>query len=120
MAETQQTLVQNGLRGRIRVRADGGLRTGKDVMTAALLGADEYSFGTAPLIAEGCIMARVCHLNTCPAGVATQKPELRAKFEGKPEHVMAYLLYVAQDVRERSGGDGLPLTWMRWWAAVIC
>ena len=100
LAETQQTLVQNGLRSRIRVRADGGLRTGKDVLVAALLGADEFSFGTAPLIAEGCIMARVCHLNTCPAGVATQREDLRRKFEGKPEHVMAYLLYVAQDVRE--------------------
>jgi len=100
LAETQQTLLQNNLRARIRVRADGGLRTGRDVVIAALLGADEYSFGTATLIAEGCIMARVCHLNTCPTGVATQKPELRAKFEGKPEHVMAYLLYVAQDVRE--------------------
>jgi glutamate synthase (ferredoxin) len=101
LAETQQTLVENNLRGRVRLRADGGMRTGRDVIIAALLGADEYSFGTAALIAEGCIMARVCHLNTCPTGVATQKPELRAKFEGKPEHVMAYLLYVAQDVRER-------------------
>jgi glutamate synthase (ferredoxin) len=100
LAETQQTLLANNLRSRIRVRADGGLRTGNDVIIAALLGADEYSFGTAPLIAEGCIMARVCHLNTCPTGVATQKPELRAKFDGKPEHVMAYMLYVAQDVRE--------------------
>jgi glutamate synthase (ferredoxin) len=100
LAETQQTLLENNLRSRIRVRADGGLRTGRDVIVAALLGADEYSFGTATLIAEGCIMARVCHLNTCPTGIATQKPELRVKFEGKPEHVMAYLLYVAQDVRE--------------------
>jgi glutamate synthase (ferredoxin) len=100
LAETQQTLLENNLRSRICVRADGGLRTGRDVIIAALLGADEYSFGTATLIAEGCIMARVCHLNTCPTGVATQKPELRARFEGKPEHVMAYLLYVAQDVRE--------------------
>ncbi|GIV83967.1 MAG: glutamate synthase [Candidatus Roseilinea sp.] len=101
LAETQQTLLENNLRSRVRLRADGGLRTGRDVIIAALLGADEYSFGTAALIAEGCIMARVCHLNTCPTGVATQKPELRLKFEGKPEHVMAYLLYVAQDVRER-------------------
>jgi glutamate synthase (ferredoxin) len=100
LAETQQTLLTNNLRGRIRVRADGGIRTGKDVLVAALLGADEFSFGTTTLIAEGCIMARACHLNTCPTGVATQKPELRAKFEGKPEHVMAFLLFVAQDVRE--------------------
>jgi glutamate synthase (ferredoxin) len=106
LAETQQTLLANNLRSRIRVRADGGLRTGTDVMIAALLGADEYSFGTAPLIAEGCIMARVCHLNTCPTGVATQKAELRAKFEGKPEHVMAYMLYVAQEVRELLAGMG--------------
>ncbi|MDW8351875.1 MAG: glutamate synthase-related protein, partial [Anaerolineae bacterium] len=101
LAETQQTLLENNLRSRVRLRADGGMRTGRDVIIAALLGADEYSFGTATLIAEGCIMARVCHLNTCPTGVATQKPELRVKFEGKPEHVMAYLLYVAHDVRER-------------------
>ncbi|MCL5275705.1 MAG: glutamate synthase-related protein [Chloroflexi bacterium] len=100
LAETQQTLLQNNLRARIRVRADGGMRTGRDVLIAMLLGADEVSFGTATLIAEGCIMARVCHLNTCPTGVATQNPQLRLKFEGKPEHVMAYLLYVAQDVRE--------------------
>ncbi len=100
VAETQQTLVLNNLRARIRIRADGAIRTGRDVVIGALLGADEFSFGTTTLIAEGCIMARVCHLNTCPTGVATQKPELRAKFEGKPEHVMAYLLYVAQDVRE--------------------
>ena len=100
LAETQQTLLQNNLRSRIRVRVDGGFRTGHDVITGALLGADEFAFGTAALIAEGCIMARVCHLNTCPTGVATQKPELRAKFEGKPEHVMAFLLFVAQNVRE--------------------
>ncbi len=106
VSETQQTLVYNNLRGRIRVRTDGGIRTGRDVLVAALLGAEEYSFGTAALIAEGCIMARVCHLNTCPAGVATQRPDLRAKFEGKPEHVMAYLLFVAQDVRERLAALG--------------
>ncbi len=100
VAETQQTLLMNNLRARVRVRADGGIRTGKDVLVAALLGADEYSFGTTALISEGCIMARACHLNTCPSGVATQKPELRAKFTGKPEHVMAFLLFVAQDVRE--------------------
>jgi glutamate synthase (ferredoxin) len=100
LAETQQTLIGNNLRGRVRLRTDGGIRTGRDVMIAMLLGADEVSFGTAALIAEGCIMARVCHLNTCPTGVATQKPELRAKFEGKPEHVMTYLIYVAQEIRE--------------------
>ena len=108
LAETQQTLLENGLRNRIRIRADGTFRTGRDVLIAALLGAEEYSFGTAALIAEGCIMARVCHLNTCPTGVATQKPELRAKFEGKPEHVMAYLCYVAEDVRAWLAQLGYP------------
>ncbi len=100
LAETQQTLILNGLRGRVRLRADGGLRTGRDVLIAALLGADEYSFGTSALIAEGCIMARVCHLNTCPTGVATQDPELRKKFSGTPEQVMAFFRYVAEEVRE--------------------
>jgi glutamate synthase (ferredoxin) len=100
LAETQQTLILNGLRGRVRLRADGGLRTGLDVLIAALLGADEYSFGTSALIAEGCIMARVCHLNTCPTGVATQDPELRKKFSGTPEQVMAFFRYVAEEVRE--------------------
>ncbi|MCS7221089.1 MAG: glutamate synthase large subunit [Anaerolineae bacterium] len=100
LAETQQTLILNGLRGRVRLRADGGLRTGRDVLVAALLGADEYSFGTSALIAEGCIMARVCHLNTCPTGVATQDPELRKKFAGTPEQVMAFFRYVAEEVRE--------------------
>ncbi|MBI3943295.1 MAG: glutamate synthase large subunit [Chloroflexi bacterium] len=99
VAETQQTLVLNNLRGRIRVRTDGGLRTGRDVVIAALLGADEYSFGTSAVVAEGCIMARTCHTNNCPVGVATQRPELRARFPGKPEHVMAFILYVAEDVR---------------------
>jgi glutamate synthase (ferredoxin) len=100
LAETQQTLRLNNLRSRVRVRTDGGLQTGRDVVLAAILGADEFSFGTAALVAEGCLMARACHRNTCPVGVATQKPELRAKFRGKPEHVMAYMHYVAQEVRE--------------------
>jgi glutamate synthase (ferredoxin) len=100
LAETQQTLQINNLRNRVRVRTDGGLQTGRDVVIAAILGADEFSFGTAALVAEGCLMARVCHRNSCPVGIATQRPELRAKFAGKPEHVMAYLHYVAQEVRE--------------------
>src|SRR5579863_3655696 len=99
LAETQQTLVLNGLRGRIAVQADGGLRTGRDVAVAALLGADEYGFATAPLIASGCIMMRKCHLNTCPVGVATQDPVLRAKFTGKPEHVINYFFFVAEELR---------------------
>ena len=107
LAETQQTLVLNGLRGRVRLRADGGLKTGRDVVVAALLGADEFSFGTAALVAEGCIMARACHNNTCPVGIATQRLDLRAKFPGKPEMVMAFFRYLAQEVRELLAGLGL-------------
>src|SRR5207245_6826276 len=90
VAETQQVLVRNGLRGRIRLRTDGGLRRARDVVIAALLGAEEYGFGTASLVAIGCDMARQCHLNTCPTGIATQRPELRAKFKGTPEQVIAF------------------------------
>src|SRR3954469_17003002 len=100
VAETQQTLVLNGLRGRIAVQVDGGIRSGRDVAIAALLGAEEFGFATAPLIASGCIMMRVCHLNTCPVGVATQDPELRRKFAGKPEHVINFMFFVAEEVRE--------------------
>ncbi len=99
LAETHQTLVVNRLRGRIAVQVDGGLRTGRDVVVGALLGADEFGFATAPLIAAGCIMMRKCHLNTCPVGVATQDPRLRAKFTGQPEHVINYFFYVAEEVR---------------------
>ncbi len=100
LAETQQTLLLNGLRSRIAVQADGGLRTGRDVAVAALLGADEFGFATAPLIASGCIMMRKCHLNTCPVGVATQDPVLRARFTGQPEHVINYFFFVAEELRE--------------------
>jgi len=100
LAETQQTLVANDLRGRIAVQADGGIRTGRDVVIAALLGADEIGFATAPLIAAGCIMMRKCHLNTCPVGVATQDPELRKRFKGQPEHVINFFFFVAEEVRE--------------------
>ena len=100
LAETQQTLVLNGLRGRIAVQVDGGLRTGRDVVVGALLGADEFGFATAPLIASGCIMMRKCHLNTCPVGIATQDPVLRARFTGTPEHVINYFFFVAEEVRE--------------------
>ncbi len=99
LAETQQTLVLNRLRGRIRVQADGQMKTGRDVVIGALLGADEFGFATAPLVAEGCIMMRKCHLNTCPVGVATQDPVLRAKFGGKPEHVVNFLFFVAEEAR---------------------
>jgi glutamate synthase (NADPH/NADH) large chain len=100
LAETQQTLVLNGLRGRIAVQVDGGLRTGRDVAIGALLGADEFGFSTAPLIAAGCIMMRKCHLNTCPVGVATQDPILRKRFTGTPEHVINYFFFVAEELRE--------------------
>ena len=99
LAETQQTLVINNLRDRIKVQVDGGLRTGRDVVIGALLGADEFAFATAPLIAAGCIMMRKCHLNTCPVGIATQNPELRKKFTGQPEHVINYFFYIAEEVR---------------------
>ena len=100
LAETQQTLVLNKLRSRIRVQADGQMKTGRDVVIGALLGADEFGFATAPLVVEGCIMMRKCHLNTCPVGVATQDPVLRRKFQGKPEHVVNYFFFVAEEVRE--------------------
>ncbi len=100
LAETQQTLILNDLRSRIRVQADGQMKTGRDVAIAALLGADEFGFATAPLVVEGCIMMRKCHLNTCPVGVATQDPVLRKKFNGKPEHVVNYFFFVAEEVRE--------------------
>ncbi len=99
IAETQRVLVEQGLRGRTVLQTDGGMRTGRDVIVAALLGAEEVAFSTAPLIATGCIMMRVCHLNTCPVGIATQDPELRRRFAGTPEHVTAYLMHVAEDVR---------------------
>jgi glutamate synthase (ferredoxin) len=100
LAETQQTLVLNRLRGRIRLQADGQMKTGRDVVIGALLGADEFGFATAPLVVEGCIMMRKCHLNTCPVGVATQDPLLRQKFSGKPEHVVNYFFFVAEEARQ--------------------
>jgi glutamate synthase (NADPH/NADH) large chain len=100
LAETHQTLVANRLRGRIAVQVDGGIRTGRDVVIGALLGADEFGFATAPLIAAGCIMMRKCHLNTCPVGIATQDPVLRKRFTGQPEHVINYFFFVAEEVRE--------------------
>src|SRR5437762_585941 len=100
LSETQQTLVMNDLRGRVRLQTDGQLKTGRDVAVAAMLGADEFGFATAPLIVEGCVMMRKCHLNTCPVGIATQDPELRAKFAGQPEHVVNYFFFVAEEVRE--------------------
>ncbi|MGP1684443.1 MAG: FMN-binding glutamate synthase family protein, partial [Giesbergeria sp.] len=100
LAETQQTLVLNRLRGRIAVQVDGQIKTGRDVVIGAMLGADEFGFATAPLVAQGCIMMRKCHLNTCPVGVATQDPLLRRKFQGKPEHVVNFFFFVAEEARE--------------------
>ena len=107
LAETQQTLLLNDLRSRITVEVDGGMRTGRDVVVAALLGADEFGFSTAPLIAMGCIMMRVCHLNTCPVGIASQDPELRRRFRGTPEQVVNYLMLVAEEVREMMASLGI-------------
>jgi glutamate synthase domain-containing protein 2/glutamate synthase domain-containing protein 1/glutamate synthase domain-containing protein 3 len=107
LAETQQTLLLNDLRSRIVVQTDGQLKTGRDVVIAAMLGADEMGFSTAPLIATGCIMMRVCHLNTCPAGIATQDPELRKRFKGTPEHVVNFFFFVAEEVREILASVGL-------------
>ena len=100
LAETQQTLVQNDLRGRIKLQVDGGFKTGRDVVIGALLGADEFGFATAPLVAMGCILMRVCHLNTCPVGIATQRPELRERFAGQPEHVTKFFFFIAEQTRE--------------------
>ena len=107
LAETQQTLVLNRLRGRVIVQVDGQMKTGRDVVIGALLGADEFGFATAPLVVEGCIMMRKCHLNTCPVGVATQDPELRKRFTGQPEHVVNYFFFVAEEVRELMASLGI-------------
>jgi len=106
LAETQQVLVMNDLRSRIRVQTDGKLQTGRDVVIAALLGAEEFGFSTAPLVSMGCIMMRKCHLNTCPVGIATQNPDLRAKFQGQPEHVINFFFYIAEEVRQLMAGMG--------------
>jgi glutamate synthase (NADPH/NADH) large chain len=108
LAEAQQVLIRNGLRGRVRLRCDGGLRTARDIVIAAMLGADEYAFGTATLVALGCDMARQCHLNTCPTGIATQRPDLRAKFRGKPEHLIRFFEGLAEEIRVLLAELGLP------------
>ena len=125
IAEAQQTLVMNNLRNRIVLECDGQLKTGRDVAIACLLGAEEFGFATAPLVASGCIMMRVCHLNTCPVGIATQNPELRKKFKGKPKHVVNYMYFVAQELREIMAqlgfktvnemvGQVLGFMWQKW------
>jgi glutamate synthase (NADPH/NADH) large chain len=108
LAEAQQVLRHNGLRGRVRLRVDGGLTTARDVLIAALLGADEFGFGTSLLVALGCDMARQCHLNTCPTGIATQRPELRAKFRGRAEHIVSFLTRLAEDLQQLLADHGLP------------
>jgi glutamate synthase (NADPH/NADH) large chain len=107
LSETQQTLVLNQLRGRVIVQVDGQMKTGRDVVIGALLGADEFGFATAPLVVEGCIMMRKCHLNTCPVGVATQDPELRKRFTGQPEHVVNFFFFIAEEVRELMASMGI-------------
>ena len=107
LAETQQTLVLNRLRGRVRVQVDGQIKTGRDVVVGAMLGADEFGFSTAPLVVEGCIMMRKCHLNTCPVGVATQDPELRRRFSGQPEHVVNFFFFIAEEVRQIMASLGI-------------
>ena len=111
LAEAQQSLLAEGLRGRVRLRCDGGLQTARDVLIAAMLGADEYAFGTAVLVALGCDMARQCHLNTCPTGIATQKPELRAKFRGKPEHIIRFFDGLANDLRAHARRSRVSRAW---------
>ncbi len=119
LSETQQVLVMNDLRSRVRLQVDGKLQTGRDVAIAALLGAEEFGFSTTPLISMGCIMMRKCHLNTCPVGVATQDPELRKKFQGQPEHVINFFFFVAEDLRQSHGRARLPQPWTKWSAAWI-
>src|SRR6185369_16623780 len=106
LAEAQQVLVANRLRERVSLRTDGGLRSGRDIVVAALLGAEEFGFGTGLLVALGCDMARQCHLNTCPTGIATQREDLRAKFEGRPEHVVNHLFHIAEDARRHLASLG--------------
>ena len=100
LCETQQTLIMNGLRSRVVIETDGKLMTGRDVLVAALLGAEEYGFATAPLVTMGCVMMRVCNLDTCPVGIATQNPELRKRFTGKPEYVENFMRFIAMELRE--------------------
>ena len=117
LAETQQVLIENDLRGRVSLRVDGGMKTGRDVIVGALLGAEEYGFGTAALVAAGCAMIRQCHLNTCPVGVATQREDLRKKYPGQPKHVVNFMVYVAQQVRMILAEMGFQESWMRWLGA---
>ncbi|GIS39607.1 MAG: hypothetical protein Ct9H90mP11_09270 [Acidimicrobiales bacterium] len=115
LAETQQTLLLNNLRDRIVVQCDGQLKTGRDVMIAALLGAEEFGFATAPLVVMGCVMMRVCHLDTCPVGIATQNPDLREKFAGQADHVVNFMEFVAEEVRELFCCFGFPNTQRSSW-----
>ena len=109
LAEAQQALVMNGLRARVRLRVDGGLKTGRDVIIAAMLGADEFGFATAAVVALGCVMARQCHMNTCPVGIATQDPALRRKFTGTPEMVVSFFRALAEDIQAIARRDRCPV-----------
>ena len=108
LSEAQQTLVRNGLRSQVRLQVDGQMKTGRDIVLMALLGADEFGFGTLPLIVLGCVMMRKCSLNTCPTGVATQDPSLRAHFRGKPEYLINYYTFLAREIREYLAQMGFP------------
>ena len=107
LAETHQTLIMNGLRNKVRIETDGKLMSGRDVAVAAMLGAEEFGFATAPLVTMGCVMMRVCNLDTCPVGIATQNPELRKRFAGKPEYVMNFMRFIAQELREHMAKLGV-------------
>ena len=113
LAETQQVLLLNGLRDRIVVQVDGQMKTGRDVVIAALLGAEEFGFATAPLVVSGCVMMRVCHLNTCPVGIATQDPELRKRFTGKPEFVENFFTFIAAGSARADGRSSASARWTR-------
>ena len=120
IAETHQTLILNGLRTRVRIESDGKLLTGRDVAISCMLGAEEFGFGTSLLMTMGCVMMRVCNLDTCPMGICTQNPELRKRFRGKPEYIINYLTFVAQELREIHGKAGHPHASTSWWAAPTC
>lgn len=120
LAEAHRALLASGLRDRIRLQTDGGLHSGRDIVIAAILGADEFGFGTALLVSSGCIMCRKCHEGRCPAGIATQDRELRRRFAGKPAHVLNYLRFVAEDVRRHLGGSRVCPIWPRLAIVSIC
>ena len=120
LTEVHRILLENKLRDRVRLRVDGGLKSGWDVIMGALMGAEEFGFGTIAMIAEGCIMARICHTNACPVGVTTQREELRKRFSGTPEHVVNFFYFVAEEVRAVIGSFGLSFPYRKLWAVLTC